>query len=129
MACVETFWDIGHKITGHNTNGSLSTGYRIFRAFFGTSPLVCMVVWELLFHVRPKNSKPEHLLWAMMLLKRYSIESINATLTKVTEKTYRKWSLRFIELLANMTVVTIKGSQVSFCPELKPTNIFSYISS
>ena len=80
MASVETLWDIGNKITGNNTNGSLSTSYRKFRAFFVTSPLVCMVVWELLFHARPKKSKPEHLLWAMMLLKRYSIESINATL-------------------------------------------------
>ena len=107
MALIETFWESGHTITGHNTGGSLTVGYRKFRAFFGTSPLVCIIVWDLLCHVRPRNSKPEHLLWAMMLLKRYSIESVNAALTKVSEKTFRKWSLIFIELLGNMTVVTI----------------------
>lgn len=28
MASVETFWDAGHKITGHDVGGSLSLGYR-----------------------------------------------------------------------------------------------------
>ncbi len=81
MALIETFWTAGHKISGHDCNQSLSTGYRIFRAYFGTSPLVCAVVWDLLSRVRPRNSKPENLLWALMVLKRYNVRSINASLT------------------------------------------------
>lgn len=106
MALVETFWKAGHKITGHDLDGSLSLGYRRFRAFFGTSPLVCLVAWDILFNARPRNSTPEHLLWALMLLKRYSIETFNATLIGVSEKTFRKWSHIFINLLADMPVVS-----------------------
>ncbi|KAK4009233.1 hypothetical protein OUZ56_018349 [Daphnia magna] len=80
MASVESFWRIGHNITGHDVEGSLSVGHRKFRAFFGTSPAVCVVAWDLLADVRPNNSKPNHLLWALMLLKRYCIESFNAAL-------------------------------------------------
>ena len=90
MASVETFWRLGHTITGHDLNGSLSLGYRRFRAFFGTSPLVCLVVWDMLLLVRPRKSTPEHLLRALLLLKRYHIESLNAALVGVNEKTFRK---------------------------------------
>ena len=108
MASIETFWTFGHNITGHDSvNGSRAFGYRRFRAFFGTSPLVCLIAWDQLFHVRPRNSSPEHLLWALLLLKQYNIESMNASLCKVTEKTFRKWSLIFIDLLATMPVVII----------------------
>lgn len=90
MATPLTLWDIGHKITGHNTNGSLNQGYRKFRAFFGTSPTVCFAVWNMLLVHRPRKSTPEHLLWALLLLKQYSIESVNAALVGVSEKTFRK---------------------------------------
>ena len=40
-----------------------------------------------------------------MLLKQYNIESINAVLVGVSEKTFRKWSLIFIRLIANLSVV------------------------
>lgn len=105
MASVGTFWTAGHKISGHDVNGSLSLGYRRFRAFFGTSPLVCVVAWDVMSMVRPRSSRPEHLLWALLLLKRYSVENVNATLIGVNEKTFRKWSHIFINLLADMPVV------------------------
>ncbi len=105
MASIETFLRLGHKITKHAMHEGLSLGYRKFRAYFGTSPLVCVVTWEKLWSVRPKNSTPEHMLWALMLLKQYSVESCNATLAGVTEKTFRKWAHLFIDLLASMHVV------------------------
>ena len=105
MASIDTFWRLGHKITGYELEGSLSVGYRKFRSFFGTTPLVCFVSWDMLSPVRPRKSAPKHLLWALMLLKNYSTESVNAGLTDVDEKTFRKWSLIFVNLLANMTVV------------------------
>ncbi|EFX75908.1 hypothetical protein DAPPUDRAFT_322882 [Daphnia pulex] len=90
MASVESFWRFGH---------------RKFREFFGTSPALCVVAWDLLADVRLINSKPNHLLWALMLLKRHCIESLNAALVKFTEKSFRKWSLLFVDLLADMQVL------------------------
>ncbi len=40
-----------------------------------------------------------------MLLKQYQIESVNSTLVGVTEKTFRKWSMLYIGLLADLPVV------------------------
>lgn len=104
---TETFWSTGHKITRHNIDGSLTMGYRRFRAYFGTSPSVCSSAWNMLADVRPDNSKPEHLLWALLSLKQYCIESVNSTLIGVTEKTFRKWSLLFIKLLSDIPVVKL----------------------
>ena len=106
MESSDTFWNLGHTITRHNVEGSLCLGYRTFRAFFGTSPQVCALVWNGL-STRPPNSKPEYLLWGLMLLKQYNIESVNATLTGVTEKTFRKWSLTFVRLLGHHSVVNV----------------------
>ena len=107
MATIETFWILGHKITGFQVAGSLTVGYRKFRSFFGTSPLVCAVTWDRLLLVRPNNSAPQHLLWALMFLKNYSTGCVNAALTGVSEKTFRKWSHIFLKLLSNMTVVNL----------------------
>ena len=108
MASAETFWILGHKITRHDMDGSIFTDYRKFRAFFGTSPNVCVAAWDNLSHVRPAKSRPEHLLWALLHLKRYCNEHINATLVAASEKTFRKWCQIFIRLLAKMPVVRDK---------------------
>lgn len=108
MVTVEIFWKLGHKITRHDLDGSISVGYRKFRAFFGTSPIVCVVTWDLMFNHHPRNSKPEHLLWALMLLKRYHVENVNAILAGANEKTFRKWSFIFIRLLSKLPMVNRK---------------------
>ena len=83
----------------------MCVGYRKFRAFFDTSPVICAIAWDMLLVSRPPKSRHEHLLWALLLLKRYSIESLNAALVRVNEKTFRKWSLIFIRLLSDLPVV------------------------
>lgn len=80
-------------------------GYRLFRSFFGTSPQVCAIVWDMLSTQRPPNSTPNHLLWGLLLLKQYNIESVNAVLVGASEKTFRKWSLIYVRLIANLPVV------------------------
>ena len=105
MVTSETFWTLGHNISGHNMDGSISDGYRKFRAFFGTSPMVCATAWNKLCDDRPPKSHPHHLLWALLHMKQYCIEHINATTIGVCEKTFRKWSHIFLGLLAIMPVV------------------------
>ena len=107
MASSEIFWNLGHKITGHNLYGSRSMGYRLFRAFFGTTPQVCEIIWHMLSTRRPPHSTPHHFLWVLLLLKQYNIESVNAVLVGVSEKTFRNWSLMYIQLIANLPVVMI----------------------
>ncbi|KAK4037477.1 hypothetical protein OUZ56_029510 [Daphnia magna] len=105
MTLSEIFWNLGHKITCHNLRGSISMGYRLFRSFFGTSPQVYAIVWDILSTQRPPNSTPNHLLWGFLLLKQYNIESVNAVLVGASEKTFRKWSSIYVRLIANLPVL------------------------
>jgi hypothetical protein len=88
MTLIENFWNLGHKITCHNLQGSISMGYRLFRSFFGTSPQVCAIVWDMLSPQRPPNTTPNHLLWGHLLLKQYNIESVNAVLVGASERLF-----------------------------------------
>ncbi|KAI9551117.1 hypothetical protein GHT06_004046 [Daphnia sinensis] len=54
---------------------------------------------------RPPNSTPNHLLWGFLLLKQYNIESVNAVLVGASEKTFRKWSLIYVRLIANLPLL------------------------
>ena len=108
METRDTFWRVGHSITGHNIEGSTSVGYRKFRAFFGTSPAVCVIVWQNLCAVMPKNAVPKQLFGALLHLKQYSFENVNATLAGASEKKFRKWSHLFIYLIGKMRVVEDK---------------------
>ncbi len=113
MASESTFRNLGHQITGHKLEGSLTMEFRKFRAFFGTSPEVCLIVWNMLSTERPSNSMPQHLLWSLMVLKRYHIENVSAALVGVTEKTFRKSRLLYIRLIVNLSVVSkiVTGEQ------------------
>ena len=69
MASIETFWILGHKATGHELEGSLSVGYRKFRLCFWNHPVGMCFTWDMLSPVTPKKYAPQHLLWALLLLK------------------------------------------------------------
>lgn len=104
MCSAELFWNLGSKLTGH-CERNLNTGMRRFISFFGVSPIVCEKAWFLLKNLRPAGAKPEHLLWALIFLKQYNTEHVNHSITRVDEKTFRKWIWIFIDLLAEMDVV------------------------
>ncbi len=88
MATPETFWWLGGKITWHPEEGSLSTGYRKYKSYFGTTPVVCVAAWDNFDSVRPPKSEPKHLLWALLHLKLYCTEHVDTTLVGVTEKNF-----------------------------------------
>ena len=71
-----------------------------FKSHFGVAPDVVVDLWELLSEsefVRTNNPglkdpDPAHLLWALMLLKKYGTMSTMADSIGVHEDTLRKWS-------------------------------------
>jgi hypothetical protein len=85
----------------------------ICESLIGTSFEVCSELWNLinpLVTISP-DAKPKHLLWALLFLKNYCIEKINARLVGgVDAKTFRKWSWLFVEGVAKL-----KDSVVSLC--------------
>ena len=78
---------------------------RLFRRLFGVSPDVVSHSWELLmkYKLLPQKAMPEHLLWALSLLKTYETEEVlSRKFFKTNEKTIRKWAWQMIECLANL---------------------------
>ena len=64
------------------------------------------MIWNRLIGKLPPGSRPVHLLWSLLFLKRYDTEHVNRSLTQADEKTWRKWVWIFVELLANLDVVS-----------------------
>lgn len=102
------FWTAGNSITNHNIEGSERVGIRIYLEFFGATPEVCSIMWDLLTvaDVHPDLARPKHMLCALHFLRRYSTESINAAIFGMDEKTFRKWSRTYVELLSTLPVVS-----------------------
>jgi len=97
----DSFVRYGKQIMKTDCNVTLS---RKFRSFFGVSPLVCSIAFNKISEDDdfPEQSKPYHFLWALMFLKIYSTESILAGIAGCTEKTFRKWSWKMLDLLQRL---------------------------
>lgn len=101
------FWNVGLSYTNHKLENSKRTGLRVFRSFYGCSPQVCSKIWSLIEKTAPVASRPKHLLWCLLFLKRYNTEHVNSAITHVDEKTFRGWVWIFVRLLADLKVVRI----------------------
>jgi hypothetical protein len=107
MSWKDFFWVEGCKLMGHNTDSSFSTGQRRFREFFGVSPLVCQEIWYKVLNQLPSGAKAKHLLWTLFFLKRYNTEAVNRKVCGSDEKSFRKWTWIFIDLISDLEVVII----------------------
>lgn len=100
-----TFASIGYLLAQHSVHCSVETGARRFTSLFGVSPRVCAIAWDLIRQKIPRGGEPKHLLWAFLFLKVYYTEAVMRTITGVDDKTQRKWTWLFIDLLAELDVV------------------------
>lgn len=100
-----TFLRLGNIYTKATSN--TNTNLRRFTSFFGITPKVCARIWEMIKSSLPAGSKPTHLLWSLNFLKQYNTEHTRRSLFKADEKTLRKWTWVFIELMSNLNVVIV----------------------
>jgi hypothetical protein len=93
----------------HSADGSGAAAVECmrFRAMFGTSVEICSLLWDMIEpsdFTMGKGAKSCHLLWALMFLKLYATEAnLCALAGGVDEKTFRKWSGRFVSAIADLT--------------------------
>ena len=79
-----------------------------FHAAFGIPPHLVAHVWKdlcrggFLDHLGPRSLRPIHLLWALLWLKCYNKEGVNASMVGCDEKTFRKWSWFYSECIADL---------------------------
>ena len=82
---------------------------RQFRAWFGTCPCVCFLVWKGLIKIkwfqknRIKHPDSRHLLWALRFMKGYEVQEIHAGEVGTDEKTWQKWMWKYIEAITRLS--------------------------
>jgi len=123
-ATEDLFRKLGGEIMGRDPEGRSEKIFMVrWMSFFGVSPLVCLETRNLIGVTVDAvddlaSAKPEHLLWALLFLKKYGDESEMARLVgadrgAVDEKTFRKWSKIFIIRIACLVCDVVSLSVVS----------------
>ena len=89
--------------------GTAAMEDRRFRGLFGARIEIVLKVWLMLGEggLRPKKSKPKHLLWTLYFLKVYPREApgcsaVGGSKGAIDPKTLRKWVWLFIERIAEL---------------------------
>lgn len=98
---------MGNVYTLCTSTTSEYVALRRFKSFFGVTPYVCSLIWDKIKNDVPNGGDPKHLLWCLNFLKQNSVEHYRRAIFYADEKTIRKWSWLFVELLSNLDVVTL----------------------
>lgn len=101
---TDLFYTYGNSLTKH-ASPSKYVGMCRFKAFFGVSPSICARAWLHLKNVLPTDYNEMHLLWTLFFLKCYNTDSVNCSIARCDEKTFRKRIWVVIGKLAFIKVV------------------------
>ena len=87
-------------------NCPVTTASLRFKASFGISVEVCIVVWNKYTSKFP-NATHKHLLWGIYFLKTYPKESVAAALFGTSEKTFRKHTRVVVERIGSLVTSVV----------------------
>ena len=94
------------SILSQSKQVSIAVIHRRFKGLFGITPHVTSITWNLVLPCLPSAAKPRHLLWSLLFLFCYATEHVNCAIFRVDEKTYRKWTWFFVDLIGNTSIVS-----------------------
>lgn len=103
-----------HSKVPSNKEQYTETDDRKFREFFGCSPVVAATLWrriqiEIEHAPLVQGGTIQHMLWSLLLMKKYDTDGLMAKICDADEKTIRKRSWPFISAIAELD-----GHVVSF---------------
>jgi hypothetical protein len=124
----EVLW-AAFDISGDDpTRGAASIKLRRFKALFGITPHMCALIWNIMDdnQCHPSGGRLQHLLWSIMFLKQYGTEAMNRALTRVDEKTFRKWIWLYIPRLAFDLHVVRNASLLASVHYCSRSSVFNF---
>jgi hypothetical protein len=85
-----------------------ASGLRLWKARFGCSPLICNLVWGILWlqGLQPQGTRTVHLLWTLYFLKTYGTKTVCASFLGCTEKTLRGYVWPLARAISELSVVS-----------------------
>ena len=112
-----SYMDIGLQLKGVRASTD-AVNRRRWKSWFGVTPEIAAEVWCLLKVDWTNNltsPNPEHLLWALSLLKTYKKETDYASEVCADEKTFRKWAFFYLEGIAGLASKVVSAlNSISF---------------
>jgi len=108
----DDFISLGCRFWGNSGVGTApkvcQANSRRYREFFGCTPFLCSLLWEMLLDqgLIVVGTHPIHLLWALLFLKQYNTEAVNAGICYCDEKTYRNWIWAFVDAISELNLVS-----------------------
>ncbi|KAL7559441.1 hypothetical protein ACA910_010001 [Epithemia clementina (nom. ined.)] len=101
---TEDFVLIGAKIMRQPFGNATTNGFLdCWTCHFQVAPLVVEWAWQLITaEPTEKGARPDHLLWACLLLKLYENKAVLSGMCHIDEDTLRKWSRYFVSRLADL---------------------------
>ena len=102
----KVFIEEASRLFGRDLGNAQSVQERRFRSLFDVSPRVADRLWMHLMTNLPHNTKPHHILWALLFLKSYSNEVVLSAITGADEKTQRLWIWKIVRLISELRVVS-----------------------
>ena len=81
----------------------LASNLQCFRSYFGTSPVICAILWQMIVDAEPlkRGAMKGHLLWALVFLKVYANKSALCALVGLpNKKTFCKWTKYMINQIS-----------------------------
>lgn len=115
---ADEFEALGLDMIGCKKRGSSKSRSRRFKAHFGAEPDVIVTIWNLLHKTRwlffagVRGPKPVHLLWALLLLRKYGTEETMAAIAGVSERTFRKWAWFYADGISRLDGIVVSWSSV-----------------
>ena len=80
----------------------------VFKSHFGISLSVVFQLWNMLVRMSlvPDKGTAVHLYWALAYLKLYETHVVFSIMFRVSEKTFRKWVLKFVDAISDIDNVS-----------------------
>lgn len=109
------FESLGQGLAGYSNSNSYEVRRRRFVSFFGIEPCLVSVVWSMVVMSGALDGlhsvNPIHFLWALLFFQCYDTSERNAAMCRCDEKTFRKWSWFYLELIAGLDELLVSLGQ------------------
>lgn len=98
------FWMKGMEYVNRGCNANqTSKNKERFLSHFGTTPGICLYLWQNIYASVSCSTKFFHLLWGLLFLKQYGKESVlSGIVGGVDEKTFRLYSWKVVKCISKL---------------------------
>ena len=89
-----------------DTNAKTADFGKQFVSLFGCSSQIVSILCKRCYATLPVDTRPKHLLGALVFLKLYESEAVHASIVGATSKTFHIWSWAVVDAIQKLQIVS-----------------------